>query len=112
MFQLIPWLIAAVTTALCLFLWFKDIKKTMQNRKYMVESAYAQLLTCHQKAISSHHSPEDIAVLKQSEKIYSQSVDIYNKTINKPWVYIPSAVMGIKPVKKEDIKIHEGGTEK
>ena len=92
-----PWLmslIAVVSVALCLFLWFRDVRRIMRERKSTVESAGEQLVACREKALRARGDPEAAAVLERSENIYRQAVDIYNRTLRKPWNYLPAHLMG------------------
>jgi len=92
-----PWLmslIAVVSVALCLFLWFRDVRRIMQERKSTVESAAGQLAVHREKARKARDDPDAAAVLARSEDIYRQAVDIYNRTLQKPWNYLPARLMG------------------
>lgn len=92
-----PWiisLVAVVSTVLCLFLWFRDVRRVMQTRKSTVESAAGQLAVCRDKALKARGDPEAAAVLERSEKIYRQAVDLYNRTLKRPWNYLPALLMG------------------
>jgi len=92
-----PWLmslIAVVSVALCLFLWFRDVRRIMQERKSTVESAAGQLAVHREKARKARDDPDAAAVLARSEDIYQQAVDIYNRTLQKPWNYLPARLMG------------------
>ena len=92
-----PWLIsliAVVSIALCLFLWFRDVRRIMQERKSTVESAAGQLAVHREKARKARGDPDAAAVLARSEDIYQQAVDIYNRTLQKPWNYLPARLMG------------------
>jgi len=92
-----PWLmslIAVVSVALCLFLWFRDVRRIMQERKNTVESAAGQLAVHREKARKARDDPDAAAVLARSEDIYQQAVDIYNRTLQKPWNYLPARLMG------------------
>lgn len=103
MLSWIPWLIAAVSTALCIFLWFRDVQRIMGDRKSTVESAARQFSACREKAAGSENSPECSAVLKRSESIYRQAVDHYCSTLYQPWIYLPAVAMGYRPIEiKED----------
>lgn len=90
----VVWLVAIVSTAVCLFLWFRDVRRTMRERKSTVESAAGQLSVCREKARKARGDTEAEAVLERSENIYRQAVDIYNKTLRKPWNYVPAHLMG------------------
>lgn len=92
-----PWLvslIAAVSVALCLFLWFRDVRRIMRERKSTVESAAGHLTQYQEKARKAQGAPEAAAIFERSEKIYQQAVDIYNRTLQKPWNYLPARLMG------------------
>ena len=96
-----PWLImliAFVSTGLCIFLWFRDVRRIMQERKSTVESAGGQLVACREKALRARGDPEAPAVLERSESIYRQAVDLYNRTLRKPWNCLPAYLMGFRPV--------------
>lgn len=94
----IAWLIAIVSTAVCLFLWFRDVRRIMRSRKSTVESAAGQLAACRERAAGARDDPEAAAVLERSEKIYRQAVDIYNQTRQKPWICLPAMLMGFQPI--------------
>ena len=88
-------LVAVVSTAAFLFLWFRDVRRIMRERKSTVDSARAQLDIFRGKAHRGRGDP-DAAVLARSESIYRQAVDHYNQTLRKPWVYPPAALMGFR----------------
>lgn len=89
-------LVAVVSTAAFLFLWFRDVRRIMRERKSTVESAKAQLSIFRDKAHKARDDPDAAAVLERSESIYRQAVDHYNQTLRKPWVYPPAALMGFR----------------
>jgi len=77
-------IVAVISTAGFLFLWFRDVRRIMQQRKSTVESAAGQLAAWREKARKARGDPEAAAVVERSENIYRQAVDIYNKTLRKP----------------------------
>ena len=91
-------LIAVVSTALCLFLWFRDVRRIMRERKSTVDSAKAQLNVFREKAHKARDDPDAAAVLQRSESIYRQAVEHYNRTLRRPWVYPPAALMGFRMI--------------
>lgn len=96
-----PWLItlfAFASTGGCIFLWFRDVRRIMRERKSTVESAGGQLVACREKALRARGDPEAAAVLEWSENIYRQAVDIYNRTLRKPWNYLPAHLMGFHQI--------------
>ena len=90
-------LIAVASTMLCLFLWFRDVRRIMRERKSMVDSAAGQLAISKQKA-AAQNDPESTAVLTSSRRIYQQAVDIYNETLCRTWVRLPARLMGYRPI--------------
>lgn len=98
---MVPWfisLIAVVSIALCLFLWFRDVRRIMQERKSTVESAAGNLAAYRERVSKARGDPEAAAILERSESIYQQAVDLYNRTLRKPWNYLPAYLMGFRPV--------------
>lgn len=94
---MVPWLIAliaVVSVALCLCLWFRDVRRIMRERKSTVESAAGQLAVHRERARKARGDPNATAVLARSEDIYRQAVNIYNQTLRKPWNYLPAHLMG------------------
>ena len=87
-------LVAVVSTAAFLFLWFRDVRRIMRERKSTVDSAKAQLDVFREKAHKARDDPDAAAVLQRSESIYRQAVEHYNQTLRKPWVCLPAALMG------------------
>ena len=92
------WLIATVSSVVCLILWFRDVRQIMLLRKSTVESAAGQLNTYRKKAYHARGDPDAQAVLERSEKIYRQSVELYEQTRKKPWVFLPALLMGFMPI--------------
>ena len=94
-----PWLVAvivAVSIAPCIFLWFRDVHRVMRERRSTVESAAGQLEACRERARKAHGAPETDAIVERSESIYRQSVVIYNRTLKRPWYYLPAHLMGYR----------------
>ena len=91
-------LVAVVSTAAFLFLWFRDVRRIMRERKSTVDSAKAQLNVFREKAHKARDDPDAAAVLERSESIYRQAVDIYNQTLQNAWNYLPARLMGFHRV--------------
>ena len=94
----LAWLIALASTLLCLFFWFRDVRRIMRDRMSTVESAAGQLTTCMEKAKEARNNPETEDILARSEKIYLQAVEIYDRTLKKPWIYLPALLMGFEMI--------------
>ena len=91
-------LIAVLSTGVCLLLWFRDVRRIMRERKSTVESAGGQLAVCRERALKARGDPEAATVFERSEKIYRQAVELYNRTLNKPWNYLPAHLMGFQTI--------------
>ena len=91
-------LIAVVSTAAFLWLWFRDVRRIMRERKSTVDSAKAQLDIFREKAHKARDDPDAAAVLERSESIYRQAVEHYNQALRKPWNRLPAALMGFRMI--------------
>lgn len=94
----LAWTIAVGSTVLCVFLWFRDVRRIMQAQKSTVDSAAVQLASCRAKVSGARDDPDAVAVLERSECIYRQAVDIYERTRRKPWIFFPARLMGFSPI--------------
>ena len=93
----LAWLAAIASTSVCLFLWFRDVRRIMQEKKSRVESAAGQLAACRERASKAgEEDREAAAVQERSESIYRQAVAIYNQTLRTPWNYLPARLMGFR----------------
>ena len=90
----IVWLVAIISSVICLFFWFRDVRRVMRERMSTVESAAQQLDNCRKKCNKTRNDPEATAVLERSENIYKQAVNIYNQTLQKPYYFLPAMLMG------------------
>ena len=91
-------LIAIVSTGLCIAFWFRDVRQIMDERMRTVESAAWQCTVSREKAFRFREDPEATAVLARSERIYRQAVDLYHRTLQRPWVFLPAHLMGFKHI--------------
>ena len=91
-------IIAVASITVCLILWFRDVQRIMDERKSTVESAAGQFAACKERAARTKDDPESAAVLARSEKIYRQAVDIYDRTLKKPGIFLPAILMGFRPI--------------
>lgn len=94
----IPWLIAAVSTAAFLRLWFREVRRILSDRKNTVDGAARQLAVLRRKAGEAPDDPEAAAVLGRCISIYEQAVDHYNRAFGRPWVCLPTWLMGFHRV--------------
>lgn len=86
--------IAVISTALCVFLWFREVRRILREQQSTVESAARQLTVCQEAARRAQASPETVAILSRSEDIYQQAVAIYNRTLQNPLYRLPANLMG------------------
>jgi len=94
----IAWTAAGISTVVCLFLWFRDVRRIMRDKKSMVESAASQLTAHRERAAVSCDTPNMAAILERSESIYAQAVELYHQTLRRKWVRFPAFLMGFRPI--------------
>lgn len=97
---MLAWLAAGLSTAICIFRWFRDVRRIIRERKSTVESAASQLEILRKRA-TEQADAENAAVLKRGEDIYRQALEHYERTRKKPWVFLPAALMGFRHLKNE-----------
>lgn len=100
-----PWLIsliAVVSIALCLFLWFRDVRRVMRERESTVVSAAGHFAMYQEKARKARGDPETDAILERSRNIYRQAVNQYNRTLRTAWVCLPARLMGYHRVHENE----------
>ena len=96
MFAWFALILAAVSTIVCLFLWFREVRRVMWDRKSTVDSAASQLSVSRERASRERGNPGAEAVLARSERIYRQSVELYDATLKKPAYLLPALLMGFR----------------
>jgi len=96
----LPWVITGVSIAVCLYLWFRDVRRIMLERLSTVESAGVQLFACRERAAQILDAQEAAAVLARCEDIYLQALDLYHQHLRKPWIWLPAVLMGFGRITK------------
>lgn len=99
---MIAFVIASISTAAFLALWFWVVHRELRFRKDTVKSAESQLAACRKKHMQARDDPEGTdtqCILARSRDIYRQSVTLYNQTLQKPQNRIPGFLMGFRPMK-------------
>ena len=109
MLSLVAWLIAAVCAAAFAALWCWEVRRIMRDRKSTLVSAEGQLSVCRKKAESEPDNLDVIAVLHQSERIYLQAIELYQKTRRKPWIWLPAVLMGFRAAEPQKINYKKRG---
>ena len=89
----IAWLIAAISTAAFVSLWFWEVRRILNDRKSTVDSAAGQLDAFRRRAAETCCDGELTQVLRRSESIYYQAV--HN---SRPWAYLPARLMGFRKI--------------
>ena len=88
------YLIAIISTVGCIILWFRDVRRVMREQESTVESARRELAVWRDKAQKAQGDPESVAIRERCEDVYQQAVAIYNRTMQKPFHYLPARLMG------------------
>ena len=94
----IAWTLALVSTGICLFLWFRDVRRVLRQQYSIVECAEGQLKVSRAKAEGLGKTAENAAVLARSEEIYRQAVEEFNRLLKKPGMYLPAHLMGYRTI--------------
>lgn len=92
----VPWLWASLSTVAFVVLWFWEVNRVLKDRNSTVESAATQRTVYQRRARAVPGNPETLAVLKRSESILRQAVDLYNEALRKPWRLLPGLLMGFR----------------
>ena len=93
----IAWGIAVASTAACVTLWFREVRRVLGSLRSTVESAAAHLAACRNRAAQLNDA-EAADVLERSESICHQAEAHYNEAMEKPWFYLPGRLMGFRPL--------------
>jgi len=91
--------IALISTAAFLVLWFWVVHRELRARTDTVNSARSQLAACRKKHMQARGGPEEQdakSILSRSLDIYRQSVMLFNQTLLKPWNRIPGFLLGFR----------------
>jgi len=96
-------LVTAMSVAVCIYLWFRDVRRIMRGHLSTVQSAKSQLDTFMANAERSEWDEEFAAVLKRSENIYRQAVDVYNANRRRLWVRLPAFFMGFSFISGKNV---------
>ncbi len=105
----VAYTVAAVSTTAFIILWFFVVRKELYAKQSMVEAAQCQLTACleeytHPK--DGHEQAKVQEILKRSQSVYRQTVNIYNRTLRRPWNAIPAFFFGYRR-KKDDFKLEQ-----
>lgn len=92
----IPWLAAAVSTAVCLYLWFREVRRIVEEKADMVSCASGQVESSRRRVRQFPGDAAAAAVLRRSEDICRQAQLQYRQTLRKPWIRLPALLMGYR----------------
>lgn len=93
--------IALVSTLAFLALWFRVVYVKLKAKIDIVNSAKNQLAACRKDYMLKRDGAEGQdakLILTRSLDIYRQSVKLYNRTLLKPYNYIPGLLMGFRKI--------------
>ena len=94
--QLLPWIVAGISTAAFVFLWFREARRVLALRKNMIDSAARQLSESRRRAQQEGGGPACAAVLARSRSIYRQAVENYNGALHSIWLGLPGRILGYR----------------
>lgn len=94
--NVIVYIIAGVSTAGVIAMWFASAGQILRARRDTVCSAESQYTACL-------NGRQAVSVLMRSQDIYNQSVTIYNATLKLPRYRIPGFFMGYKAIKEKPL---------
>ena len=101
MLSLMIWIVVIACISTCLYLWFRDVRRIMRERKSTVDSAAEQLAAYRRKVAGVRYDPDLAKVLARSESIYLQAVKLYHQSLHKPWIRLPAVLMGFRSIPEE-----------
>lgn len=86
--------IAVFFVALCIFLWFRKVWRTMWDRKRTVELAAEQLRIF--RSMADELKNKD--VIKRGQDIYAQAVRLYQIAFENPFNWLPAVLLGFRSI--------------
>lgn len=92
----IAWLIAAISTAAFVRLWFWEVRRILNDRKSVVDSAAGQFMAFRRRVEAAPGDEALTAIMQRSKSIYRQAADNYNRARTRPWAYLPALLMGFR----------------
>lgn len=90
-----------ISTTSFLILWFWVVHRELKAKINIVNSAENQLTACRKNHMHTKGGSEEQgakSILSRSLDIHRQSVILYNRTLMKPWNYIPGLLMGFRQI--------------
>lgn len=101
--MMIEHLICIFSTSALVFLWFRIVKKELQEKRDMTEGARIQLAASRERYMNAR-GPEEMEqsqeIFRRSLDIYEQSVEIYNRFLKKPLNFLPGRLQGFSRIKR------------
>lgn len=91
--------IATISTIAFMVLWFWVVRKELYAKENMVAAVQYQLTASRETYDRVRDGPEGekaMEIFKRSQSIYKQAVEIYNKTLHKPFNAIPALLLGFR----------------
>ncbi|MDD4239023.1 MAG: hypothetical protein PHT62_10790 [Desulfotomaculaceae bacterium] len=100
---MIACVIAIISTAAFIVLWFWVVHRELRSKTDTVNSAVSQLAACRKNHLQTRDGPEEQdakSIFSRSLDIYRQSVMLYNQALLKPWNLIPGFLLGFRQIKE------------
>ena len=101
--MMIEHLICIFSTSALIVLWFRIVKKELQEKRDMTECARIQLAASRERRLNAR-DPEEIQksqeIFRRSLDIFEQSVEIYNRVLRKPLNSIPGRLQGFSRIER------------
>ncbi|MEG2222683.1 MAG: hypothetical protein RRY95_08155 [Oscillospiraceae bacterium] len=89
--------LAAISAAAFLALWFWVVRRELYAKQKAAHAARCQLIAGKQAYMRARDGPRERqaqAIMERSQRIYDQSIQLYNELLHKPWNRLPGRLMG------------------
>ncbi|MEG2660965.1 MAG: hypothetical protein RR978_09670 [Oscillospiraceae bacterium] len=105
MATLVACLVAGVSTAAFIALWFWVVRRELCAKQKPVKAARCQFIASKQAYLRARDGPKEKQakeIMERSERIYRQSAEFYNALVRKPWNVIPALFLGYQQEKENN----------
>ncbi|MDD3253335.1 MAG: hypothetical protein PHV18_12340 [Lachnospiraceae bacterium] len=105
MTTIIACLIATFSTSAFIALWFWVVRKELCAKENMVSAAKRQFTAGRQEYVRARDGLDEAKardIMERSQSIYWQALNIYSKTLRKPWNTVPAWFLGFRQKSRDD----------
>lgn len=102
---IIAYLVAGASMAALITLWFWIVRQELCAKQKAAKAAKCQLIASKQEYLRARDGSNETQaheILERSERVYKQSIQLYQKSLRKPWNLLPGALMGFGKEIQED----------